>query len=185
MKIVFVNGSPRSMGNTGTMLKALAQKAKARGADVTYFEIAEKDVQDCDGCYRCDSEDKCSKDDDMSEAYALMQEADVFILGSPIYMGVETGMTKCFVDRLYYLMTKKRIQPGKRAVALFTCGLMDGHMIYGYMHGRFSKLLKKDLGFDEVKTVIVPGMKNNVNVGDSFYAQEALVELEEFIFPTD
>jgi len=185
MKIVFVNGSPRPQGNTGTMMRTLAQKAKATGAEVTYFEIAEKNIHDCDGCYRCDSEDKCSKDDDMNEAYALIQEADVFIIGSPIYMGAETGNTKCFVDRLYYLMAKKRNQSGKKAAALFTCGLTEGHIIYFYMHGRFNKLLKTDLGYEDVRTVIVPGMKNSVNVEDNFYAQEALVELEEFILSAD
>lgn len=182
MKIIFVNGSPRPEGNTGTMLKAVAKKAKERGADVTYYEILDKEVQDCDGCYRCDTEDRCSKDDDMIEAYAMIEQADVLVLGSPIYMGTETGITKCFVDRLYYLMARKRIQPGKKAVALFTCGLFDGHMVYGYMQGRFDKLLRSDLGFEEVKTFIVPGMKNSVNVDGNYYAQETLQEMERFIF---
>jgi multimeric flavodoxin WrbA len=182
MKIVFVNGSPRPEGNTGTILKTVAKKAKDRGAEVTYYEILGKDIQDCDGCYRCDTEDQCSKDDDMIEAYALIEQADVLVLGSPIYMGSETGMTKCFVDRLYYLMAKKRIQPGKRAAALFTCGLVDGHMVYGYMQGRFDKILRHDLGFEEVKTFIVPGMKNSVNVDGNYYAQETLQEMETFIF---
>lgn len=182
MKIVFVNGSPRPEGNTGTMLKSVAKKAKERGADVTYYEILGKDVQDCDGCCRCDTEDKCSKDDDMIDAYVMIEQADVLVLGSPIYMGTETGMTKCFVDRLYYLMARKRIQPGKRAVALFTCGLFDGHMVYGYMLGRFDKILRHDLGFEEVQTYIVPGMKNTVNVDGNYYAQETLQEMEKFIF---
>lgn len=185
MRIVIVNGSPRSDGNTGTMLKSFAQKAKDRGADVTYFEIVDKNVQDCDGCYRCDTEDRCVKDDDMVDAYDLIEGSDVLILGSPIYMGMETGMTKCFVDRLYYLMAKKRIVPGKKAVALFTCGLVDGHVIYGYMHGRFDKILRHDLGFEEARIFVVPGMKNKVDIAGSFYAQEALVDIERFIFPDE
>lgn len=182
MRIAFVNGSPRGDGNTGTMLKQLAKKAKDSGVRVDYFEIVDKDVQDCDGCYRCDSEDKCSKDDDMQEAYNIVRLADVLVIGSPIYMGAETGMTKCFVDRLYYLMAKKQVRPGRKAAALFTCGLLDGHMVYGYMHNRFNKLLRNDLGFEEVKTFIVPGMKNSVNVEESYYAQETLKEMEQFIF---
>ncbi len=183
MKIVFVNGSPRPEGNTGTMMKLLAQKAKERGAEVTYFEIVDKDVQDCDGCYRCDTEDRCSKDDDMTDAYSLIQSSDILVIGSPIYMGVETGMTKCFVDRLYYLMAKKRLLPGKRAAALFTCGLSDGHMVYGYMHGRYDKILRHDLGFDEVKTFIAPGMRNRVELEGNYYAQETLKAMESFLFP--
>jgi len=182
MKIVFVNGSPRPEGNTGTMLKAVAKKALERGAEVTYYEILGKNVQDCDGCYRCDTEDRCSKDDDMIDAYALIEQADVLVLGSPIYMGSETGMTKCFVDRLYYLMARKRIQPGKKAIAFFTCGMIDGNIAYYYMQGRFDKILRQDLGFDEVATYIVPGMKNSVNVDDNHYAQKTLKEMERFIF---
>ena len=183
MKIVFVNGSPRPEGNTGTMMKALAKKAKERGAEVAYFEIVDKDVQDCDGCYRCDTEERCSKDDDMTDAYSLIQSSDMLVIGSPIYMGVETGITKCFVDRLYYLMAQKRLARGKKAIALFTCGLADGHMVYGFMHGRFDKLLRLDLGFEEVKTFIVSGTRNRVDLDDNYYAQETLKEMEKFIFP--
>ncbi len=183
MKIVFVNGSPRPDGNTGSMLKLLAKKAKERGAEVSYFEIVDKTVQDCDGCYRCDAEDRCSKDDDMTEAYSLILSCDTLVIGSPIYMGVETGLTKCFVDRLYYLMAKKRLAPGKRAAALFTCGLGDGHMVYGYMHGRYDKLLRSDLGFDEAKTFIVSGMKSRVDLDGNYYAQETLKSMESFLFP--
>lgn len=183
MRIVFVNGSPRPEGNTGSMLKILAKRANERGAEVTYFEIVDKDVQDCDGCYRCDDEDRCSKDDDMTDAYSLIQSSDVLVIGSPIYMGVETGMTKCFVDRLYYLMAKRRLLPGKRAAALFTCGLTDGHMVYGYMHGRYDKLLRHDLGFGEAKTFIVPGLKNRVDLEGNYYAQETLKEMESYLFP--
>lgn len=183
MRIVFVNGSPRPDGNTGSMMKVLARKAKERGAQVDYFEIVDREVQDCDGCYRCDVEGRCSIHDDMEEAYELIRSADVLVIGSPIYMGMETGMTKCFVDRLYYLMAKGRLAPGKRAAALFTCGLVDGHMVYGYMHGRYDKLLRHDLGFEEAKTFIVPGMKSRVDLDGNYYAQETLKEMERYIFP--
>jgi len=182
MNIVFVNGSPRPEGNTGTMLKVLAKQAKEKGHEVTYFEIVDKDVKDCDGCYRCDTEDRCAKDDDMTEAYALIQSCDILVIGSPIYMGMETGVTKCFVDRLYYLMAKKRLAPGKKAMALFTCGLLDGHMVYGYMHGRYDKLLRHDLGFEDARTFISPGMKNRVNLEGNYYAQETLKEMADFLF---
>lgn len=183
MKIVFVNGSPRSDGNTGSMMKHLAKRAKDLGAEVAYFEIVDKEVQDCDGCYRCDTEDRCLKDDDMTDAYSLIQSSDVLVIGSPIYMGMETGMTKCFVDRLYYLMSKKRLLPGKKAAALFTCGLVDGHMVYGYMHGRFDKLFRHDLGFLDAKTFISPGMGERVDLDGNYYAKETLKEMERFLFP--
>jgi len=182
MRIAFVNGSPRPDGNTGSMLKLLAREAGARGAEVAYFEIVGKDIEDCDGCYRCDVEDRCSKDDEMTAAYALIQTSDVLVIGSPIYMGAETGLTKCFVDRLYYLMAKQRLPAGKRAAALFTCGLVDGHVIYGYMHTRYDKLLRHDLGFEEAKTFIVPGTKHRVDLEGNYYAQETLKEMAGFLF---
>lgn len=182
MRIVFVNGSPRHEGNTGTMLRTLAKKAKERGAEVTYYELVDMDVQDCDGCYRCSVDDKCVKDDDMNEVYALIQDADVLVIGSPIYMGAETGITKCFVDRLFYLMAKKRIQPGRRAVALFTCGLMEGHLFYHYMHNRYDKTLHTDLGFEVVNTYILPGTSTKVSLEGNHYARETLKEMEGFIF---
>jgi multimeric flavodoxin WrbA len=185
MKIVFVNGSPRSQGNTGTMLRILAKKAEEKGAEVSYLELGEMNVRDCDGCYRCDVEGRCMRDDDMQKAYDLVRAADMLILGSPIYMGAETGITKCFVDRLYFLMSKKDERPGRRAAVVFNCGLVEGHMVYGYMYNRYHKLLSDDLGFDDVRTFIVSGMKHEVNVDENYYAQDTLKEIERFMFPTD
>ena len=68
-------------------------------------------------------------------------------------------MTKCFVDRLYYLMARKSIKPKRKAVALFTCGMKEGSIIYQHMQGRFDKILFRDLGYEDVKISIVPGMK--------------------------
>jgi len=183
MKIVFVNGSPRPDGNTGTMLKTLAKEARQRGAEVTYYEILGKDVQDCDGCYRCESEARCVKDDDMTEAYELIRSCDAFVIGSPIYMGAETGMTKCFVDRLYCMIAQKKLRPGKKAAALFTCGMIEGHIFYYYMQTRYDKLLRDDLGFENVMSSIVSGMKTKVDVEGSFYAQKTLKEMAQFLFP--
>ena len=183
MRILFVNGSPRPQGNTGTMLRHLAKKAEEGGAEVSYLDLGQMKVQDCDGCYRCDTEDRCLREDDMQEAYELLRTADVLILGSPIYMGAETGIIKCFVDRLYYLMSKKSERPGRRAAVFFTCGRVEGHMVYGYMHNRYHKLLADDLGFDDVRTFIVSGMRTKVNVDENYYAQDTLKELEGFIFP--
>ncbi|MBN1109385.1 MAG: flavodoxin family protein [Methanomassiliicoccales archaeon] len=185
MKILFVNGSPRAQGNTGTMLRSLAKKAEGNGAEVNYLELGEMNVQDCDGCYRCDVEDRCLREDDMQGAYGLFREADMVIIGSPIYMGAETGITKCFMDRLYYLMSKKDERTGRRAAVFFTCGLVEGHMVYGYMYNRYHKLLSDDLGFDDVRTFIVSGMKHEVNVDENYYAQDTLKEIEGFMFPAD
>ena len=56
-------------------------------------------------------------------------------------------------------------------------------MVYGYMHGRYDKLLRSDLGFDEAKTFIVSGMKSRVDLDGNYYAQETLKSMESFLFP--
>jgi multimeric flavodoxin WrbA len=171
MKIAFVNGSPRPDGNTGSLMKALARRARDRRAEVAYFELADDKVQDR------------GKDGSTTGAYSLIQSSDMLIVGSPIYMGAETELTRCFMDHLRRLMTNKRCAHGKRAAALFTCGLMDGRMVYGYMHDRYQELIRHDLGFEEVMTFIVPGMKNRVDLEGNHYAQETLDEMERYLFP--
>jgi multimeric flavodoxin WrbA len=59
-------------------------------------------IAPCKACQHCkENEGKCATQDDMQIAYKQIQEADAFILGSPVYMWQMSAQTKLFTDRLY------------------------------------------------------------------------------------
>ncbi len=113
----------------------------------------------------------------------------MLLLGSPIYMGAETGLMKCFVDRLYafYGPTDQkgkftsRLAPGKRGFVVFTCGMSDGDKVYHYLNTRYFALLFSNLGFKDVRTFIVAGANPNEDLSASHRAKVMLDEAKRFI----
>ena len=95
---------------------------------------------------------------------------------------------KCFIDRLYGFMlpTKEagdfesRLEKGKKAIVLFTCGLSDGDKVYNYIKVRYFDLLIKHLRFDDVRTFIVGGAIPSEDLRESAQAKDMLSDTEVF-----
>lgn len=184
MRIAAFNGSPREMGNTGRIMREVLLRAREQGAEVDLWQVSGMDVADCTGCLECAEDGECSISDDMAEACAKMKAADVIFLGSPIYMGAETGSMKCFVDRLRSLFDakgKRVVGRGKKAVVLLTCGLSDGDRVYAYLNVRFFKIFVNMLGYEEALTIIVPGTKEPERILEISQASYAVEDILRFM----
>ncbi len=189
MRIVAVNGSPRKSGNTARLLKEITDMAQEKGAEVKYHDLVDLEVEDCRACFQCNKTDTCSLDDGMTELREEIQKADYLFLASPIYMGAETGIMKCFVDRLYAFMEptevrgkfRSRLKPGKKGFVFFTCGQFDGDKVFNPIMTRYFSLLVKELAFEDVRTYIVPGASPSVDIRTSPRAKEMLAEAKRFL----
>ncbi len=189
VKILAINGSPRTNGNTSLILKDILAKAGAVGADTSYYNLAELDIKDCKACMKCKKEDCCSQKDDMESIRPLIQEADVLLLGSPVYMGDQTGLMKCFIDRLYTFMApagtdggfKSRLTEGKKAMAIFTCQMPNGDLLYNYIAVRYYNLLVNMLGYDDIRTFIIGGANPNNDLRATPQGKSVLAEGERFV----
>ncbi len=189
VKILAINGSPRTNGNTSLILKDILAKAGAVGADTSYYNLAELDIKDCKACMKCKKEDCCSQKDDMESIRPLIQEADVLLLGSPVYMGDQTGLMKCFIDRLYTFMVpagpdggfKSRLTEGKKAMAIFTCQMPNGDLLYNYIAVRYYNLLVNMLGYDDIRTFIIGGANPNNDLRATPQGKSVLAEGERFV----
>ena len=54
MKILAVNGSPtKKKGMTHLMLNLFLEGAAEAGAEVERFNVADKKIRYCDGCFNC------------------------------------------------------------------------------------------------------------------------------------
>ena len=186
MKIVAINGSPRKEGNTAALLKAITEEHK--DTDLVYFDLSEMKIKDCIACMHCKTHDSCSIKDDMGKIYAAVKEADAVVFASPIYMGAETGMFKSMLNRMYALLMpvegpkryQSRLSPGKKAIALFTCGNPTGDTFYAYQKDRFYATLATG-GYSQVKVFIVGGALPAVNVMERAEVPKIVDECKKFL----
>jgi multimeric flavodoxin WrbA len=115
MKILLVSGSPRK-GNTEWMLKKLSERLVENGVEVEMILLRKTDVKFCRGCLACEIGGKdrkgiCKIKDDMNEIYPKLLEADCWVLGSPAYMELISGLLKNFLDRTVAIWPKLERKP--------------------------------------------------------------------------
>ncbi|MDW5563259.1 MAG: flavodoxin family protein [Methanomassiliicoccus sp.] len=186
MKVVVLNGSPRKDGNTAALLKKMTEDHA--DVDLKYFDLVDMKIKPCISCMYCKTHELCSIKDDMNKVYNAVKEADAIVLGSPIYMGAETAWLKGAVDRMYAFLARNpngpgyqtKLDGGKRAVAVFTCGNPQGDKVYSFMNDRFYSWLGL-ASVNEVKSFIVPGVNPTMNVMDLVAAQKAVDEVKQFL----
>jgi len=126
-KILIINGSPRSKGNTAVLSEQLIAGAVEAGADVEIIRLQGLEIQPCDGCDSCQTKSGgCVISDDMQEIYPKLQDADVIVIASPVYWFNMTAQTKAFLDRWYALVSESGFDlEGKRLSLLMVYGDTD------------------------------------------------------------
>jgi multimeric flavodoxin WrbA len=103
MKVIAINGSPRTNGNTATALKIMEEELEKEGISVEIVNIGHLAIHGCTACGYCWENDECVfKDDPVNETAAKIREADGFILASPTYYAGIAGAMKSFLDRLFF-----------------------------------------------------------------------------------
>lgn len=125
MKVLIINGSPRSNGDTVYVLESL--KNKFPGSAVFEFLNAyESNIQPCNDCRHCWENEGCSIRDEMDILWR--DDYDVLILASPLYMSFVTPPLFSIISRLnaiwsnhYFLKTPKRMKV-KKGVLILTGG---------------------------------------------------------------
>jgi multimeric flavodoxin WrbA len=111
MKILAINSSPRSGGQSKTelMLNHLAEGMQEAGADVEVVNLREKKIKNCIGCYTCwtKTPGKCAHKDDMAkELFPKWLESDMVVYGTPLYYHFINSAMSTFLER-----TLPAIQP--------------------------------------------------------------------------
>jgi len=86
--IVGIVGSPRKNGLTGRLVDATLEGVKLEGVDVERVYLVDYDVKPYVGVREICPE----------SLNHLCEEADAIVLGSPVYWGDVSGLTKCFME---------------------------------------------------------------------------------------
>ena len=103
MKVLLINGSPRSKGNTCIALTEAAKVLQANGIETEMISIGTKAVQGCIACNRCAELGRCVfKDELYNKVREKLETADGIIIGSPVYYAGPNGSLCALLDRLFY-----------------------------------------------------------------------------------
>lgn len=126
MKIVCINGSPRDDGNTSTILNAMLEVFQGGGWEIETVHLNQLNIKGCQGCMSCKNKtDYCVQKDDMTPIYDKIQESQVVLMGTPVYLWDVTGQFKIFMDRCFAFWNRPftgRIRPDKTAILIVPQG---------------------------------------------------------------
>ena len=106
IKVLGILSSPRENGNTDLLLSEILRGAKDKGANVEKASIGRMKIEFCNGCGACKQEKKLPgfcviKDDLTNGLYQKFLDADIYVIGFPIYTGRENAALSNFFDRFY------------------------------------------------------------------------------------
>jgi len=146
MKLLAFNGSPRKKWNTATLLRRALEGAESEGAKTGLVHLCDLEYRGCTSCFACKriggkNYGHCPVKDDLKPIFRKIEKADAILVGSPIYYGVTTGMTRSFLERLMFQYSvydppRSTLFPKKiRTGIIYTAGATDA--------------MVKEMGFDQ------------------------------------
>jgi len=126
MQILAFNASPnRTKGNTHRILMPFLEGAVEAGATAETLMVRDLEVKPCTACFTCwlKTPEKCVQKDDMADVLLKARQADVMVLGTPLYVDGMVGALKVILDRMIPLVHPE-------------FEMRDGHMRHPAVEGR-------------------------------------------------
>lgn len=138
MRALAINGSPRRDQNTAKLLQAALDGTASEGAETEIVHLYDLRFKGCISCFSCKRKDRphghCALRDDLTAILEKAYDADILILGSPLYyMNITSGMA-AFLERLLYPNTiysreTPTVYPSRKAVGfLYTMNMKQEQM---------------------------------------------------------
>jgi multimeric flavodoxin WrbA len=139
---MFFNGSPRKNKNTAMMLESAMRGAEEAGAETEMVNLYDIDFKGCKSCFACKLKGSkcngvCALRDDLRPVLERARQADVLVLGSPVYYSNPTGVMRAFMERLMFPVGTYLYENGKHiclrdkvipTAMIFTMNCPEGYM---------------------------------------------------------
>jgi multimeric flavodoxin WrbA len=159
-------GSPRAKATEYVLMKALEMLGE-RGFETEFYTVRGKDIGFCIHCDYCLKGEGCVLQDDMQGLYQLMEEAEGFIIATPVYNGGVSAQTKAVMDRTRALLAA---DPegfrGKAGVAI---------AIGGDRSGGQELAIQQIITFYTLNGVLtLSGGFFGANIGATFWSQDTM-----------
>ncbi len=162
MKAIAINGSPRKGWNTDMLLNKALDGAASAGADTEMVHLYDLTYRGCLSCMACKLQKeprpcRCIQRDDLTPVLDRLHEADVIIVGSPIYFSEITGEARSFLERflfqyLNYDDYAKPLSPSKKCAWIYTMNCPESlfdQMGYRALFQRYENWMKHYFGYCE------------------------------------
>jgi multimeric flavodoxin WrbA len=124
MKVLLINGSPHTDGNTMVALREMDKIFAAEGIETEVVNVGHQLVRGCTACGACAELGKCVFDDIVNETAPKFAECDGMVVGSPVYYAGANSTLVSFMTRLFFSAPiDKRMKVGAAVVAARRGGL--------------------------------------------------------------
>lgn len=165
-------GSPRITGNTSVLAAHLKNQLDKYLVSTNISYLYDYEIMPCKDCRGCKKVGlKCIVQDDMQALYQDLLDADIIVIGTPIYWFGPTAITKLFIDRLRPYYGSKELS-GKKAALLLPAG--SGAEDCDLTIEMFKRTFKA-LEIDYLGAVT----SEAYDIGDAAKDQQALLKLNE------
>jgi multimeric flavodoxin WrbA len=166
--VLGIAGSPRRNGNSEQLLDACLAGAQGAGARAHKLAVVDLAIRPCQGCNACSLTGECVVRDQMHDAYALIDAAQVIIVSSPVYFATVPAVLKVLFDRMQPYWARahvlKQPRPSRRPGALLL--VRGGGDPYGFVAAEYAiKSVFAVLGIDVVGEVRVTGVDSPSDIG--------------------
>ena len=102
MKVLLLNGSPKTNGNTAFALEQMAQVFADQGIDAEILHVGNQAIRGCIACNSCSKTGRCVFDDCVNQISDKFEQADGLVLGSPVYYASANATLISLLDRMFY-----------------------------------------------------------------------------------
>ena len=102
MKVLMINGSPRSESNVQIALDEMMGIFEQEGVEVECIAVGKEAIRGCVACGGCAKLGRCVYDDIVNEIAAKFEVADGLVLASPVYYSSANGTLVSLLDRLFF-----------------------------------------------------------------------------------
>lgn len=134
MKIIAINGSPRTIRSTTRKLaQVVLEGAAEAGAETEIVDLCDLRVTPCTACEGCSFNGICVYDDDVAIIVERMREADGILFASPVYIDNVPGQMKIFFDRLADVI-HYQVLAGKYGCSVTTTHTSGGDEVVEYQN---------------------------------------------------
>jgi multimeric flavodoxin WrbA len=114
-KIIAINASPRTMWNTGSLVREAAKGAEMEGAEVKVFDLYKLEkFTGCISCFGCklpEHQGGCVCKDGLAPVLEEIRSADGLILGTPNYLGDVSAALRSLYERLIFQSLTYKLEP--------------------------------------------------------------------------
>ncbi|MBR1792074.1 MAG: flavodoxin family protein [Bacteroidales bacterium] len=166
VRALFINGGPRKRNNTVQMLQSAMRGAAEGGADTELIHLYDIPFTGCKSCFACQlknakADGVCALRDDLRPVLEKAKEADVIVIGSPVYFSYPTGATRSFLERLLFPNftydydaqgNRRRPIREKQTAMIFTMNIAEKDMPewnYPVLLGSCANQLRENFGHSE------------------------------------